>query len=100
VDHRHVPPCLACFFKKVSITFIQAGHNIPLSAHRVAVIPSYWGNTNKRIMVQAGLDIKQDPNSITNIKRARDVTQVGEVLPSKNKTLSQNISTNPNKLIN
>jgi hypothetical protein len=42
--------------------------------------PSYTGSTNRRIMVQAGIGIKQDPISkITDTK----MTQVVECLPTK-----------------
>jgi hypothetical protein len=53
-----------------------------------------WGSTNRRITVQAGPGIKQDPISkITNTKRAGVVTQVGECLPSNHKALSSITST-------
>jgi hypothetical protein len=47
------------------------------------------GSTDKRITIQASLGIKRDPIfKITNAKRAAEVVQVVEHLPSKCKTLS------------
>jgi hypothetical protein len=51
------------------------------------VTPARWGSTNKRIVVQASHDIKQDSTSkITNAKRAKVMAQVVEHLSSKLET--------------
>jgi hypothetical protein len=56
------------------------------------------GSTNRRITVQAGLGIKQDPISkIINAERAGGVIQVVELLPSKHKTLISTFSTTKKK---
>jgi hypothetical protein len=58
----------------------------------VLVIPSYTGNTNRRIVVQAGPGIKQDPISkITNTKKAGNMVQKVEYLPNKHQALSSPI---------
>jgi hypothetical protein len=61
--------------------------------------PSYTGSTNRRIVVQTSLRIKQDPTSnITNVKRASGVAQVVECPPSKHEeALSSTTSTNSPK---
>jgi hypothetical protein len=56
--------------------------------------PATQGSTNRRIVVQDGPDIKQDPNSkLANIKRAGRIVQVLVCLPSKHKVLSSMPST-------
>jgi hypothetical protein len=55
----------------------------------VPVILATWGSTNRRIIVQGCLGIKQNPISkITKAKRAGGVVQVVECLPSKYEALS------------
>jgi hypothetical protein len=58
------------------------------------VTPATQGNTNRRINVQAGQGIKYDLISkITNTKRAGEMAQVVEYLPSSCKGLSSTSST-------
>jgi hypothetical protein len=52
------------------------------------------GSTNRRLAVQVGPGIKQDPISkIASAKRTGRVAQVVAYLPSKRETLSSNPST-------
>jgi hypothetical protein len=45
----------------------------------MAVIPTVWGSSARRIMVYAGPGIKRDPVSkITNTERAIDLAEVVE----------------------
>jgi hypothetical protein len=57
-----------------------------------AYYPSYlWGSTNRRITDQTCPGVKQDPISkISSTKRAGEVTQVVEHLPSKHEAFSSN----------
>jgi hypothetical protein len=62
------------------------------------VIPAIWGNTNRKMAVQAHLDIKRDRTSkITKAKRASGVAQVIEHLHSKHKALNSTPSTTKKK---
>jgi hypothetical protein len=55
----------------------------------MAVMPATLRSTNRQIMVQAGHSVKRDPISkLTNTKRAGDVTEVADHLPSKHQALS------------
>jgi hypothetical protein len=68
------------------------------------VIPIYVRSTNKMVVIQACLDIKQDPwdliLKITNAKRARSVAQKVHCLPSKCETLSSTLRTDKQKCFN
>jgi hypothetical protein len=56
------------------------------------------GSTNRKIELQAGLDVKRDPISkITKAKRAGDMVQALQHLPSKCEVLSSNSSTTKKK---
>jgi hypothetical protein len=55
----------------------------------MSVILATWGSTNRKIVVQAGPDTKQDPlPKITNVKRFSGMTQMLEDLSSKYEGLS------------
>jgi hypothetical protein len=60
----------------------------------VPVIPAICGSTNRKILAQAALCIKQDPISkITNVKRAGGGASVVLHLSSKGEALSSTSST-------
>jgi hypothetical protein len=59
----------------------------------ILVIPAMVGSINSRIMVHAGLDKKQEPiTKITRGKRAGDVAQAIEYMPSRGEALSLKFS--------
>jgi hypothetical protein len=67
----------------------------------VPFIPAIQGSTNRRIIIQVSLGIKQDPTSkIANMKRAGKVAQEVEQLSSKCKALTSILSIAKTKPIN